>query len=437
MATAATQPEFSSNLLDRQLIALEISHIKPIIYFTKTDLLSTAQRDQLQTVAMGYQAIPYDVIFPEQAFDDSSLDELQTLLAGKENVIMGQTGAGKSTLLNHLAPELNLKTGEISAALNRGKHTTRKVALLQVGTGLIADTPGFSSYDTLDIDYRDLANYFPEFKRASVKCRFRGCVHVNEPDCEVKREVSDGIIMESRYTNYLQLYTDIKNRKPNYKKNKVRKLIMIKVAPSILSADYVNLQRDIEMVDKGGAELLHIDIMDGAFVPALSYGPGWVKAIRPITDLTLDVHMMVQSPERYIDTFADAGADIIGVHTEATPHIHRALQMIKNKGVKAEVVINPGTPVAAITPVLYMVDQVLVMTVNPGFGGQKFLPETVKKIAELNEIKKNPRDLILILKLTAALMIRPLWLHIKLAPPLRLPVLMFLMMPIQYQEFKH
>lgn len=164
---------------------------------------------------------------------------------------------------------------------------------------------------------------------------------------------------------------------------------MIKVAPSILSADYVNLQRDIEKVDKGGAEVLHIDIMDGQFVPALSYGPGWVKAIRPITDMTLDVHMMVQSPERFVDQFADAGADIIGVHVEATPHIHRALQMIKNKGVKAEVVINPGTPVSAITPVLYMVDQVLVMTVNPGFGGQKFLPETVKKITELNEIKKS------------------------------------------------
>ncbi len=106
---------------------------------------------------------------------------------------------------------------------------------------------------------------------------------------------------------------------------------MIKVAPSILSADYVNLQRDIEKVDKGGAEVLHIDIMDGQFVPALSYGPGWVKAIRPITDMTLDVHMMVQSPERFVDQFADAGADIIGVHVEATPHIHRALQMIKNK----------------------------------------------------------------------------------------------------------
>ncbi|WP_105955983.1 ribulose-phosphate 3-epimerase [Apilactobacillus quenuiae] len=163
---------------------------------------------------------------------------------------------------------------------------------------------------------------------------------------------------------------------------------MIKVAPSILSADYLNLERDINKVEQN-SEYLHIDVMDGDFVPSISYGPGWVKQIRKISNLFLDVHMMVRNPERYVDEFADNGADLIGVHVEATPHIHRALQMIKNKGVKAEVVINPGTPVEAIKPVLYMVDQVLVMTVNPGFGGQKFLPETVKKIKQLNDLKKS------------------------------------------------
>lgn len=162
----------------------------------------------------------------------------------------------------------------------------------------------------------------------------------------------------------------------------------MKIAPSILSADFANLAHDIQLVEKAGADYIHVDVMDGHFVPNITIGPAVVAAIRPVTKLPLDCHLMIEKPENYIPDFAKAGADIINVHVEATPHIHRALQMIKNASVKAGVTINPGTPVAAIQHVLQMADLVLVMTVNPGFGGQAFIPEAVEKVKELKALKE-------------------------------------------------
>ncbi|RSI45032.1 ribulose-phosphate 3-epimerase [Streptococcus cristatus] len=161
-----------------------------------------------------------------------------------------------------------------------------------------------------------------------------------------------------------------------------------KIAPSVLSADYANFETELKKLEASGAEYAHLDVMDGHFVPNISFGAGVVASMRPHSKMVFDCHLMVSNPEHHIEEFARAGADIISIHVEATPHIHGALQKIRAAGVKPSVVINPGTPVEAIKNVLNLVDQVLVMTVNPGFGGQAFLPETMDKIRELVALRE-------------------------------------------------
>jgi ribulose-phosphate 3-epimerase len=158
------------------------------------------------------------------------------------------------------------------------------------------------------------------------------------------------------------------------------------IAPSILSADFARLGADLAACESAGADWIHVDVMDGRFVPNLTMGPVIVEACRRATDLPLDVHLMIEEPERHIEAFAKAGATNITVHVETCPHLHRTIQQIHSLGCKAGVTLNPSTPASALEPMLSLVDLVLVLTVNPGFSGQKFIPEVLPKIAELRRL---------------------------------------------------
>lgn len=163
---------------------------------------------------------------------------------------------------------------------------------------------------------------------------------------------------------------------------------MIKIAPSILAANFAKLGEEVKEVEAAGAQLIHIDVMDGHFVPNISFGAIVLDAIRPLTNLPLDVHLMIENPDQYIEQFAKAGADYITVHVETCKHLHRTIQLIRSFGVKPGVVLNPHTPIDSIQHVLEDIDMVLFMTVNPGFGGQKFISSVVSKVEALSTIIK-------------------------------------------------
>lgn len=215
ITTSVKEPELNSKLLDRFLVLVEYHNIDPVILFTKMDLVDEAERKTIDQYVVDYEKLGYRV---ELLSTNWTIDQdvFSSLLKNKTSVIAGQSGVGKSSFLNALRPDLSLETAEISSRLGRGKHTTRHVEMLEVLGGVVADTPGFSSLDFDQIELEQLPFCFRDVAEYQPNCKFRGCMHVNEPKCAVKDAVENGEITEYRYQHYLAFYEEIKTRKPRY-----------------------------------------------------------------------------------------------------------------------------------------------------------------------------------------------------------------------------
>ncbi|MCD8502464.1 MAG: ribosome small subunit-dependent GTPase A [Bacillaceae bacterium] len=212
---SALEPKFSTLLLNRFLVQIEANDIEPIICVSKIDLLNKEMRDEIHQFIEDYRALGYTVL-KTSIFMEELINEVRPWLNGKTSVFAGQSGVGKSSLLNALKPDLNLETNQISSHLGRGKHTTRHVELIPIGTGLVADTPGFSSLDFLGMEAEDLSDCFPEMRERQQACKFRGCTHTSEPQCAVKEAVEANEITTYRYEDYLTFFQEIKQQKRRY-----------------------------------------------------------------------------------------------------------------------------------------------------------------------------------------------------------------------------
>ena len=198
LITSVKEPDFSSNLLDKLITIIEYNNVKPIICFTKIDLLTNVEKKEIETIYNYYKSIGYDVYY------NYEIDDIKKIFKDKVSVFTGQTGAGKSTLLNKLDSNLNIKTGEISIALGRGKHTTRHTELINLCNGLVADTPGFSAISLDSLSKADIRDQFNEFNKYRDLCKYKDCMHDKEDHCMIKEKVNDNTILKSRYENYLK-----------------------------------------------------------------------------------------------------------------------------------------------------------------------------------------------------------------------------------------